>query len=203
MNECEVTICENCEEDEKETTVKKSNRKTSDMWNFFTPLTNEYALCNLCNQRFSYKTSTSNLKKHIVSRHSGAHLMGNSSKFSDENKSPPSSQQSKDIQAASPQRASRKKETLKQIVAETLKRPLFTEMNQGLERNGSWSLDRRRETDEYDAYGITVAAKLRRMNESQRLYCEKIINEALFKAALEQLTPLSEIVICIPTTHDT
>lgn len=42
--------------------------------------------------------------------------------------------------------------------------------------------------DEYDAYAVTVAAKLRKLSEEQRLYCENIINTALFKAALNKLT---------------
>lgn len=56
------------------------------------------------------------------------------------------------------------------------------------------------ENDEYDAYGIIVASRLRRMEERQRLFCEKIINDAVFKGTLNQLTPISDIVICIPAT---
>lgn len=47
--------------------------------------------------------------------------------------------------------------------------------------------------DEYDAYAVTVAGKLRKLSEEQRLYCENIINTALFKAALNQLSEHSTL----------
>lgn len=46
-------------------------RKRSNVWNFFESVDNESRLakCNLCKLKFSYKTSTSNLKKHIKNKH--------------------------------------------------------------------------------------------------------------------------------------
>lgn len=41
--------------------------------------------------------------------------------------------------------------------------------------------------DEYMAFGVTVAAKLSRMDTFQRLYAENIINQTLFKGMLNQL----------------
>lgn len=43
--------------------------KTSPLWRFFVPLDETYAQCNLCKLKFSYKTSTSNLKKHLQNKH--------------------------------------------------------------------------------------------------------------------------------------
>lgn len=44
-------------------------RKTSEVWNFFTPIDTTTAVCDMCKSKLSYKTSTSNLKKHIKNRH--------------------------------------------------------------------------------------------------------------------------------------
>lgn len=46
--------------------------------------------------------------------------------------------------------------------------------------------------DEYTAFGITVAAKMSRMDGYQRLYAENIINQTLFKGLMNQLQPPSE-----------
>lgn len=45
--------------------------------------------------------------------------------------------------------------------------------------------------DEYTAFGITVAAKLSKMDTYQRLYAENIINQTLFKGLMNQLEPPS------------
>lgn len=43
--------------------------KSSALWQFFEEIDTEYAKCNMCKQKLSYKTSTSNLKKHLNSKH--------------------------------------------------------------------------------------------------------------------------------------
>jgi hypothetical protein len=48
--------------------------------------------------------------------------------------------------------------------------------------------------DEYDALGKTVAAKMRKMNEYQRIFADKLINDVLFKGLLEQLTQSTQIL---------
>ncbi|XP_075234089.1 uncharacterized protein LOC142331595 isoform X4 [Lycorma delicatula] len=47
--------------------------------------------------------------------------------------------------------------------------------------------------DEYTAFGITVAAKLRKMDENQRVYAENAVNLALFKGQLKKLSETSTI----------
>nr|CAD7432415.1 unnamed protein product [Timema monikensis] len=42
--------------------------------------------------------------------------------------------------------------------------------------------------NEYDAFGVIVAAKLQKLDSQQRLFAENIINQALFKGALCQLS---------------
>jgi hypothetical protein len=43
---------------------------TSGIWNFFTPLENsQYATCNICKQKLSYRTTTTNLRRHMMSSH--------------------------------------------------------------------------------------------------------------------------------------
>lgn len=49
------------------------------------------------------------------------------------------------------------------------------------------------QNDEYTAIGIMVEAKLRKMSYDQKLFAENIINQALYKGLLFQLTELSEI----------
>ena len=49
-------------------------------------------------------------------------------------------------------------------------------------------------SDEYDAYGVTVASKLRRMEVSQRIYCENLINKAMYLSTLNKLTETLDIV---------
>lgn len=48
-----------------------AKRKTSEVWNFFTitDASKMLAKCDLCHQTFSYKSSVSNLKKHIQKKH--------------------------------------------------------------------------------------------------------------------------------------
>lgn len=45
--------------------------------------------------------------------------------------------------------------------------------------------------DEFSAYGVTVAAKLRQMEPHQRLFAENIINQTLFLGVVHQLEPPS------------
>ncbi|KAF2902321.1 hypothetical protein ILUMI_03859 [Ignelater luminosus] len=49
-------------------------RKTSGVWQVFEPIDNEFATCNICAKKLSYKTSISNLKKHMQCKHSAAVL---------------------------------------------------------------------------------------------------------------------------------
>lgn len=51
--------------------MSSKKQKTSEIWNFFTPIKGEkyYALCNMCKKKLSYRTTNSNLKKHITSNH--------------------------------------------------------------------------------------------------------------------------------------
>ena len=44
-------------------------RKTSDVWSFFEPVSNYIALCKICKTSLSYKSSVSNLKKHLQRKH--------------------------------------------------------------------------------------------------------------------------------------
>ncbi|KAJ8866743.1 hypothetical protein PR048_032604 [Dryococelus australis] len=53
-------------------------RKCSEMWTFFTEINSEYASCNTCKDILSYKTSTSNLGKHMKHKHPTIELPTNS-----------------------------------------------------------------------------------------------------------------------------
>lgn len=48
---------------------KMPKQKSSFLWQYFHPSSTDKACCNLCKQNFSYKTTTTNLKKHIERRH--------------------------------------------------------------------------------------------------------------------------------------
>lgn len=58
-----------------------NKRKTSEVWNYFTPEESDYiATCHICKKKFRYRTSTTNLKKHFVKKHpeylsSGSHVV--------------------------------------------------------------------------------------------------------------------------------
>ncbi|GLV43586.1 uncharacterized protein CBL_20529, partial [Carabus blaptoides fortunei] len=56
--------------------IKK--RKTSGMWQFFESIGSMYAKCNICKSKISYKTTLSNLKKHMRSKHPTVALPGSS-----------------------------------------------------------------------------------------------------------------------------
>ncbi|XP_044148055.1 uncharacterized protein LOC122936099 isoform X3 [Bufo gargarizans] len=47
--------------------------------------------------------------------------------------------------------------------------------------------------DEFDAFGVTVAAKLRKMDDKQRLLSEVLITDILFKGMMKKLTEESSI----------
>nr|XP_015839926.1 PREDICTED: zinc finger BED domain-containing protein 4-like [Tribolium castaneum]XP_015839927.1 PREDICTED: zinc finger BED domain-containing protein 4-like [Tribolium castaneum] len=46
-----------------------SSSKRSPIWNFFTPIDKDKAKCDLCSQKMSYKSSTSNMKRHVQRKH--------------------------------------------------------------------------------------------------------------------------------------
>ena len=48
-----------------------SVRKTSDIWSFFTKSESGNATCNICNGTISYKSTITNLKKHLQRKHIG------------------------------------------------------------------------------------------------------------------------------------
>ena len=50
------------------------------------------------------------------------------------------------------------------------------------------------EDDENDAYAKTVAFKMRKLDPIQRFYAEKLMNDVLFEAGLEQLSRESYVV---------
>ncbi|KAG8235444.1 hypothetical protein J437_LFUL015792 [Ladona fulva] len=54
---------------EKFTMSFAKKRKTSEIWNFFKEVDTNFASCNICKTKLSYKTSTSNLKKHMLSKY--------------------------------------------------------------------------------------------------------------------------------------
>ncbi|KRT79298.1 hypothetical protein AMK59_6931 [Oryctes borbonicus] len=47
--------------------IKK--QKTSNVWQHCTPIDREYARCNICEAVLSYRTSITNIKKHLVRKH--------------------------------------------------------------------------------------------------------------------------------------
>lgn len=48
---------------------KVKGTKSSALWRFFEVIDAECAKCSMCKQKFSYRTSTSNLKKHLKNKH--------------------------------------------------------------------------------------------------------------------------------------
>lgn len=50
-----------------------------------------------------------------------------------------------------------------------------------------------RQEDEYDVVGKNVAAKMRSLDPEQKIYAEKIINDALYEAQLKNLSRYSRL----------
>lgn len=51
-------------------------RKTSEIWCFFRAVDDTFALCNICKAKLSYKTTTTNLSKHMNRMHPNANVSG-------------------------------------------------------------------------------------------------------------------------------
>lgn len=45
------------------------DRRTSDIWKHFSKVDSSIAKCDICKKKYSYKTSLSNLKKHLNNVH--------------------------------------------------------------------------------------------------------------------------------------
>lgn len=45
------------------------DRRTSDIWKHFSKVNSSLAKCDICKKNYSYKTSLSNLKKHLKNAH--------------------------------------------------------------------------------------------------------------------------------------
>ncbi|XP_046679302.1 uncharacterized protein LOC124366744 [Homalodisca vitripennis] len=58
---------------------------------------------------------------------------------------------------------------------------------------GTNDWQQQKEEDHYDAFGKNVAQKLRLLNNEQRIYAQKIINDALFEAELGGLTRFATV----------
>lgn len=51
-------------------TQSSKRQRYSELWNFFTPIEDDcFATCNMCKRKLSFKTTNSNLKKHLNSNH--------------------------------------------------------------------------------------------------------------------------------------
>lgn len=46
-----------------------NKQHTSTVWSYFAKLDNTYAKCNICHNNYSYKTTLTNLKKHLSGPH--------------------------------------------------------------------------------------------------------------------------------------
>ncbi|KAF8771555.1 protein abrupt-like [Argiope bruennichi] len=56
------------ESDTQNKSVQK-NRKRSPIWQHFTAITSTYAACNICQGKLSYRTTVTNLTKHLLKKH--------------------------------------------------------------------------------------------------------------------------------------
>lgn len=45
------------------------DKRTSNIWQYFTKIDSNFATCDLCKKKLSYKTSVTNLKKHLHNAH--------------------------------------------------------------------------------------------------------------------------------------
>lgn len=75
--------------------------------------------------------------------------------------------------------------------------PLYKPINKSSENEITVAQYETQKEDEYDAYGITVAAKLRKMTEHQRLFSENLINQILFKGMFNKLSENTVLYECL------
>jgi hypothetical protein len=74
-----------------------------------------------------------------------------------------------------------------------LKRKKLMETRDEIMRNCTESLTRSCVPDEYEAIGISIAAKLRKMNYTQKLLAEGLINKVLMKGIFDELSRDTDI----------
>lgn len=59
--------------------INLKRKKSSELWQFFEADASFYAKCNICKTKISYRTTISNLKKHMKSKHPTVALPDNRS----------------------------------------------------------------------------------------------------------------------------
>ncbi|GBP36437.1 hypothetical protein EVAR_88017_1 [Eumeta japonica] len=52
--------------------MEEHSKRTSIVWNYFTAVDGTTATCDMCSMRLSYKSTVSNLKKHLNRKHPDA-----------------------------------------------------------------------------------------------------------------------------------
>ncbi|XP_030370753.1 uncharacterized protein LOC115621291 [Scaptodrosophila lebanonensis] len=57
-------------------------RKTSEIWSLFRPVDDTFAVCSICKAKLSYRTTTTNLSKHLQRMHPTCDLPNNHSRYS-------------------------------------------------------------------------------------------------------------------------
>nr|CAD7428408.1 unnamed protein product [Timema monikensis] len=153
-------------------------RKSSKMWNFFTPMDQVFAKCNICKQRLSYKTSVSNLKKHMKRKHPGVAL--------------PSS----DNQPATSiecEESSQKYMLMMDHIAPT-ETPQSPPEELPMPPPGKQWCEEVGGMDEFELLGRAWGSKLRRLSPPTRRQAERLVHEVFFLADMGDLSGQSRVV---------
>ncbi|XP_071444195.1 uncharacterized protein [Hetaerina americana] len=212
------------------------DKRRSLLWSYFSIIDSSMATCNICKQQLSHKSSSSNLRKHLLRKHpcvdpqsiepgrmssvskksettSPKESLGNDESLEVPHDSSTSiiNSTSKNVSSSEGKDDPPNDDAMESSSMEfELVHIPSTNLNGSLNKNTvnpersiefpkqiDESSDRAKavEINEYEAIGVSVAAKLQRMDPIQAVYAESLIIQVLCKGLLKSLTStnLSEL----------
>nr|CAD7413234.1 unnamed protein product [Timema poppensis] len=183
------------------------------MWNFFTPMDQVFAKCNMCKQRLSYKTSVSNLKKHMQRKHPGVALLSSDNQPATSIEATPSAENdrseptrgnptfnssigiSNSSTSAQPlcEESSQKYMLMMDHIAPT-ETPQSPPEEIPMPPPGKQWCEEVGGMDEYELLGRAWGSKLRRLSPPTRRQAERLVHEVFFLADMGDLSGQSRVV---------
>uniref|UniRef100_A0AAR5PMT2 BED-type domain-containing protein n=1 Tax=Dendroctonus ponderosae TaxID=77166 RepID=A0AAR5PMT2_DENPD len=184
-------------------------RKISFLWNFFEAIDDAFAKCNSCEAKLSYRTSTSNLKRHMECKHSI--ILTNSEKFPEyiekiesesecddlleftpvtvEEELAPSSSEESVVRKTAPQNFALNITCPSEAIKKENTGCTDTDIEQPQDiARTSEEKPNKEEDDEFDCFGKSVACQLKKLPESAALKSIAYIQSYLVQQRLAQLS---------------
>nr|CAD7610390.1 unnamed protein product [Timema genevievae] len=177
-------------------------RKRSEIWNLFTPMDQEFANCNMCKQRLSYKTSVSNLKKHMQRKHPGVALPSFDNKpatsieatpSAENDQSEPTRENPNSSEQPLCEESSQKYMLMMDQIAPT-ETPQSPPEELPMPPSGKQWCEEVGGMDEFELLGRAWGSKLRRLSPPTRRQAERLVHEVFFLADMGELSGQSRVV---------